>query len=108
MELTKKSIKKMSKKIIYSFVFLLYLTFVISLISGGLFTGIITLIPDEASKPCYLGYYAHCSFTPYSTLIGFAMTLIGTILLIKLIKLLRRKYKKHFETASLVGVSVKS
>jgi len=31
--------------------------------------GIVTLIPAEASKPCLLGYEAHCSFTPISTII---------------------------------------
>lgn len=31
--------------------------------------GISTLIPTSASKPCYLGYYAHCTFTPISTII---------------------------------------
>jgi hypothetical protein len=28
-----------------------------------------TLIPVDASKPCALGYEAHCTFAPYSTLI---------------------------------------
>jgi len=31
--------------------------------------GISTLVPAPASKPCFLGYYAHCSFTPISTVI---------------------------------------
>ena len=31
--------------------------------------GISTLIPAPASKPSLLGYYAHCSFTPISTII---------------------------------------
>jgi len=31
--------------------------------------GITTLIPASASKPSLLGYYAHCSFTPVSTII---------------------------------------
>ncbi|MEJ5229758.1 MAG: hypothetical protein WHT65_07120 [Pseudothermotoga sp.] len=34
--------------------------------------GIWTLLPiPAASKPCYLGYYAHCTFTPISTLMCF-------------------------------------
>ena len=28
-----------------------------------------TVVPAPASRPCLLGYYAHCSWTPYSTLI---------------------------------------
>ena len=28
-----------------------------------------TLFPVNASKPCALGYEAHCTFTPWSTLI---------------------------------------
>jgi hypothetical protein len=35
--------------------------------------GIWTLIPAQASRPCLLGYYAHCSFTPVSTLICWAI-----------------------------------
>jgi len=31
--------------------------------------GISTLIPAPASKPSLLGYYAHCSFAPISTVI---------------------------------------
>ncbi|UCD00671.1 MAG: hypothetical protein JSV23_07205 [Promethearchaeota archaeon] len=87
----------MSKNIIKSFLLLFYMIFVGSLIIGGISAGIMTLIPDEASKLCYLGYYAHCSFTPYSTLILFTMAIVGTILLIKLIKNLRRKYNKVVE-----------
>uniref|UniRef100_A0A7J2U2W5 DUF3311 domain-containing protein n=1 Tax=Ignisphaera aggregans TaxID=334771 RepID=A0A7J2U2W5_9CREN len=35
--------------------------------------GITTLIPAPASKPSFLGYYAHCSFTPISTVICWAI-----------------------------------
>jgi len=44
------------------------------LIVIAILAGVSTLIPASASKPCYLGYYAHCTFTPISTLIcwGFA------------------------------------
>ena len=31
--------------------------------------GISTVIPMDASKDCYLGYEAHCTFTPISTII---------------------------------------
>jgi len=35
----------------------------------ALLLGLWTLVPAKASKPCALGYYAHCSWTPWSTLI---------------------------------------
>jgi len=35
--------------------------------------GIVTLVPASASKPSLLGYYAHCSFTPVSTIICWAL-----------------------------------
>lgn len=107
MEFSKKSLKKIPKMIIKSFIILFYLTFVVSLLIGGIWASIITIIPDEASKPCYLGYYAHCSFTPYSTLIGIAITLIGTLLLLKLIKYFRRKYNKAIETKPFLRILIK-
>ncbi len=97
MEINKNSIKNISRKITKLTLFLIYTIFVVSLIAGGISTGIMTLIPDDASKPCYLGYYAHCSFTPYSTSILFVMAIIGTILFLKLIKYVRRQYKKLVE-----------
>ena len=30
--------------------------------------GVFTLLPAAASKPCWLGYYALCSFAPLSTI----------------------------------------
>ena len=35
--------------------------------------GVSTLIPAPASKPSLLGYYAHCSITPISTIICWAI-----------------------------------
>ncbi|NTV51910.1 MAG: hypothetical protein HGA76_02685 [Candidatus Firestonebacteria bacterium] len=34
---------------------------------------ILTALPMHASKPNLLGYYSHCSFTPWSTLILLAL-----------------------------------
>ncbi|MFX0002791.1 MAG: hypothetical protein ACFE9C_03220 [Candidatus Hodarchaeota archaeon] len=106
MELNKNSIKKVVRIIIKSFLVLFYAIFIGSLIIGGLTSGIITLIPDEASKLCYLGYYAHCSFTPYSTLILFAMTIIGTILLLKFIKYVRKQYNQFKEAKSAIKARI--
>lgn len=38
--------------------------------------GMITLVPANASKPCLLGYYAHCSLTPLSTIICWVIAAI--------------------------------
>jgi hypothetical protein len=97
LEINKNSIKSISRKMIKSMLFLIYTILVVSLVTAGISTGIMTLIPDNASKPCYLGYYAHCSFTPYSTLILFAMAIIGIILFLKLIKYVRRQFNKLVE-----------
>lgn len=79
------------------FLAVIYIAIVFVLVFGGIPMGIWTLLPDEAKKPCYLGYYAHCSFTPFSTLICFGMTFIGLILLVKLKNFLKRKYKEWKE-----------
>ncbi|MFX0012928.1 MAG: hypothetical protein ACFE9R_21640 [Candidatus Hermodarchaeota archaeon] len=84
---------KVVLKVVKSIFIVIYLTLIVGLIAGGISAGILTMLPDEASKPCYLGYYAHCAFTPYSTLILFAMAIVGTILLIKLVKYFKRQYK---------------
>ncbi|MBN1525068.1 MAG: hypothetical protein JW904_11325 [Spirochaetales bacterium] len=51
------------------------------LILTMLFTlaAIVTIIPAMASKLCLLGYYAHCSFTPISTIICLLGSLITCI-----------------------------
>jgi len=38
--------------------------------------GVWTVVPAPASKPCLLGYYAHCSWTPLSTVICFAIAAV--------------------------------
>jgi hypothetical protein len=86
---------------------MIYTLFVTALVFGGLVPGILTLIPDEASKPCYLGYYAHCSFTPFSTLILFGMALVGLVLLVKLIKYYKKElkcFKKRFKDNSRIEI----
>lgn len=46
-------------------------------------SAIMTVIPDSsASKVCYLGYEAHCSFTPFSTLISIVAA-VFTLLIAK-------------------------
>lgn len=43
--------------------------------------GFLTLIPDSsATKVCYLGYKAHCSFTPFGTMILFVAAIITFLL----------------------------
>ena len=42
--------------------------------------GAVTLIPAAgASKPCLLGYYAHCTFTPISTLLCWAGAVVAYV-----------------------------
>jgi len=43
----------------------------------ALLLGLWTLVPAKASKPCFLGYYAHCSWTPWSTVI--CLTIAGVL-----------------------------
>ena len=97
MNINRESINEMLKKILKGIGLIFYSIFVLALLISGVVTGILTLIPDEASKPCYLGYYAHCSFTPYSTLILFGMAAVGVILLIFLIRSLKKQYKNEIK-----------
>lgn len=54
-------------RIIRFFISLILAVMIIAWISSAA----MTVIPDSsASKDSYLGYRAHCSFTPYSTLIS--------------------------------------
>lgn len=56
-----KTKKKTSKHLILAIIFIIL--------------AISTLIPSAgASKACPLGYYAHCTFTPYSTIILVGLT----------------------------------
>ena len=51
-----------------------------------------TIIPDNnATKECMLGYHAHCSFTPISTLISFFIAFLFCYILI------RTKLLKNFK-----------
>lgn len=44
-------------------------------------SAIITVLPDStASKVCHLGYKAHCSFTPYGTIISI-VAVVATFLI---------------------------
>ena len=40
---------------------------------AALLLGLSTLVPAPASKPCALGYFAHYSWMPWSTLICLAV-----------------------------------
>ena len=40
------------------------------------FCALLTLVPMKASKLCKLGYYAHCSYTPISTIICLSLALV--------------------------------
>jgi len=54
-----------------------------------------TLIPQpSASRACYLGYKAHCSFTPWGTLICLALAGIICIIRKRYFTEIRRKKQK--------------
>ncbi len=43
--------------------------------------GIITLIPDQGvSKSCLIGYKAHCSFAPISTILCFFLAAMSCVI----------------------------
>lgn len=94
MKIEKNQILSIIMKMIKGIIILLYTIFVIALLSGGLSAGILTLIPHEASKANYLDYYSLCSFVPYSTMILFTMAIVGTVLLVKLMKYYKRTLKR--------------
>jgi len=65
------------------FRFFLLLVLIAGAIAGAIST-IWTIIPDlSASKECLLGYSAHCSFTPISTLISFFIAFIFSYIIIR-------------------------
>ena len=90
--------KKIVKNSILLFVAIVYIAFVVALSFGSATAGVFTVLPAEffgweVSKPSALGYYSVCSFAPFSTLILFGMSVVGFLLLAKLVKYLRRKTK---------------
>jgi hypothetical protein len=51
--------------------------FLVAMIGGWIYAAVRTAMPSEkASKLCLLGYKAHCSFTPISTIICIIAALI--------------------------------
>jgi flavodoxin len=79
-----------------------YWAFMISAVVGGMGAGIWTLIPTAwlghgASKPCYLGYVAHCSFTPWSSIILFALVPFGIWGILRGLRMVRTTFSKRRE-----------
>ncbi|MFX0011424.1 MAG: hypothetical protein ACFE9R_14015 [Candidatus Hermodarchaeota archaeon] len=86
------------KSIKFTFIFL-YIVIIFSMIAGGISAGTLTLLPPDGfgwtvSKVNYLGYKSICAFVPFSSLMLFGMAFLGSFLLVKLIKYLRRKTKQ--------------
>jgi hypothetical protein len=93
------SFKNLLLKSLKIILIILYITIIVSMIAGGVTAGIMTLIPSEGlgwtvSKANYLGYMSICSFAPFSTSLLFGMAFLGSFLLLKRVKYLRRKSKK--------------
>ena len=79
---SKWSRKSIEGKILWLFFQLFFWAFVVAAVIGGIGAGIWTLIPTAwldygATKPCYLGYVAHCSFSPWSSIILFSIAIFG-------------------------------
>ena len=95
MEKKKISLVGMLKKSIKLFLIILYTTFLIVLSFGTVVAGIWTVMPAEASKANYIGYYSTCAFAPFSTIILFSLALVGFLLLLKLQKSFRKKSRNN-------------
>lgn len=60
-------------KIVRFFISIILIVMIVAWISSAA----MTVIPDStASKVSYIGYRAHCSFTPYSTIISIIGALV--------------------------------
>ncbi|KYK23813.1 hypothetical protein AYK24_00845 [Thermoplasmatales archaeon SG8-52-4] len=73
-------VKKIAK---FSIKLLILLILIAGAIASAI-SAILTLIPDStASKESILGYYAHCSFAPISTIILIFLAVVFTYILIR-------------------------
>jgi hypothetical protein len=76
-------VKKLYKLTLKTILFLI----LISGIIASLISAVWTIIPDSSSsKRCILGYFAHCSFTPISTIILILITGIFCYSLMRIYK----------------------
>jgi hypothetical protein len=99
------------KEVLRSGLIAFYTTFVVSLILGNLFSAIITILPAEivgfgSTKMNILGYVAHCSFAPWSTIISLVFVGLGIFLLIRLIKYLKLKNITFLKLMSMYAVAI--
>ncbi len=62
---------------------LIFAVMIIAWISSA----VMTVIPDStASKICYLGYKAHCSFTPFGTVISIVAAIITSLIAVRVLR----------------------
>ena len=72
------------KRVIKFSIKLLIIIILIAGAIGSAISSVWTLVPDtSASKACMLGYKAHCSFTPISTIILVFISVLFTYILIR-------------------------
>ena len=58
-----------------------------AMIGGWIYAAVLTAKPSEkARKLCLLGYQAHCSFTPISTIICIAAALITIYVALRILR----------------------
>ncbi len=62
-------------------------TLLAAIIGGWIYAAVRTAMPSEkASKLCLLGYKAHCSFTPISTVICIVAALITIYAAVRILR----------------------
>ena len=91
--------KSISGKTLWLFFQLFYWAFMVAAFVGGIGAGIWTLIPTAwldygATKPCYLGYIAHCSFSPWSSIILFTLAIFGIWGIIQGLRIVKATFTK--------------
>ena len=78
---------KIQKMFYWALKMIMFLILFAGAITSGVFA-LITMVPDEsASKACMLGYKAHCSFTPVSTIILITIALIFGFIFMRIYKI---------------------
>ena len=98
------------KEILKSAKIISYTTLIIAMIIGNLFSAVITILPADivgfgSQKLSFLGYVAHCSFAPWSTLISLALTGLGVFFFLRLIRYLKANNISFFDVMKMYAIA---